>query len=131
MNNMFFESKSKYGFDETVSKLSEVIVQCGWKVIHTHDLQETMKKNGFDVIPVKVLELCKPQYAHRLLSTDDLRIFSNLMPCRISVYEKADGKTYVSRMNSGLFAAQIGGVVEEVMSGAFSDAEEFIKQVSE
>lgn len=128
---MFFESKSKYGFDETVSKLSEVIVQCGWKVIHTHDLQETMKKNGFDVIPVKVLELCKPQYAHRLLSTDDLRIFSNLMPCRISVYEKADGKTYVSRMNSGLFAAQIGGVVEEVMSGAFSDAEEFIKQVSE
>lgn len=128
---MFFESKSKYGFDETVSKLSEVIVQCGWKVIHTHDLQETMKKNGFDVIPVKVLELCKPQYAHRLLSTDDLRIFSNLMPCRISVYEKADGKTYVSRMNSGLFAAQIGGVVEEVMLGAFSDAEEFIKQVSE
>lgn len=130
MENMFFESESKFGFDETVEKLSNIIAEGGWRVTHTHDLKETMRKNSFEVHPVKVIELCNPKYAYRLLSVDELRIFSNMMPCRISVYEKADGKTYVSRMNSALFASQIGGVVEEVMSGAYRDAEEFIKKVS-
>lgn len=130
MENMFFESESKFGFDETVEKLSNIIVEGGWRVTHTHDLKETMRKNSFEVHPVKVIELCNPKYAYRLLSVDELRIFSNMMPCRISVYEKVDGKTYVSRMNSALFASQIGGVVEEVMSGAYRDAEEFIKKVS-
>ncbi len=31
MNNMFFESKSKYAFDETVEKLSNIIVEAGWR----------------------------------------------------------------------------------------------------
>lgn len=128
---MFIESKSKYGFDKTIEKLNEIIVASGWRVTHTHDLKETMTKNGFEVLPVKVIELCNPQYAHRLLSVDALRIYSNMMPCRMSVYEKADGFTYVSRINSALFAAQIGGVVHEVMSEAFHDAEGFIAQISE
>lgn len=131
MEQMFFESKSKFGFDETVEKLSEIILENGWKVTHTHDLKETMKKNGLEVAPVKVIELCNPQYAYRLLSDDTLRIYSNMMPCRLSVYEKADGKTYVSRMNSAMMAAQIGGVVQEVMSGAFHDAERFIEKIAD
>ncbi len=131
MDNMFFESKSKYGFDETVKKLSDIIADNGWRVTHTHDLKETMNKNGFEVHPVKVIELCNPKYAYRMLSVDELRIYSNMMPCRLSVYEKADGKTYVSRMNSALFASQIGGVVEEVMSDAYHNAEGFVAQVAE
>lgn len=131
MNNMFFESKSKYAFDETVEKLSNIIVEAGWRVTHTHDLKETMRKNGFDVLPAKVIELCNPEYAYRILSADELRIYGNMMPCRISVHEKADGKTYVSRMNSALFASQIGGVPEEVMSDAYRDAEGFVAQIAE
>lgn len=131
MNNMFFESKSKYAFDETVEKLSNIIVEAGWRVTHTHDLKETMRKNGFDVLPAKVIELCNPGYAYRILSADELRIYGNMMPCRISVHEKTDGKTYVSRMNSALFASQIGGVPEEVMSDAYRDAEGFVAQIAE
>jgi uncharacterized protein (DUF302 family) len=126
MNQLFFETKSKYGFDETVQKLSEIVSGSGWKLIHVHDLQETMRKNGRDVLPVKVIEICKPDYAYRLLSEDDQRVYSNMMPCRVSVYEKEDGQTYLSRMNSALMASQIGGAVQEVMSGAFADAEQFI-----
>lgn len=131
MTQMFFESKSKYAFDETVEKLGEIIAESGWIIAHTHDLQATMKKNGYEVSSVKVIELCKPNYAYRLLSDDSLRIYSSMMPCRISVYTKADGKTYVSRMNSAAMAAQIGGVVQEVMSDAFQDSERFIAKVSE
>ncbi len=132
MNNMFIESKSKYGFDETVEKLNEAIAQGGWRVLHTHNLQETMIKNGYnDVLQTKVIELCNPQLAHKLLSDDSMRIYSNMMPCRMSVYEQADGFTYVSRMNTKMLSMQIGGKVEEVMGGAFTMAEEFVNKVSE
>jgi uncharacterized protein (DUF302 family) len=66
MEQMFYENSSKYGFDETVSKLSELIAEGGWRVIQILDLQEIMKKNGKDVLPVKVIELCNPGYAYRL-----------------------------------------------------------------
>ncbi len=131
MDQMFFESRSRYGFEETVSRLSEIIPEGGWKVIHIHDLQETMRKNGKEVNPVKVIELCKPDYAYRLLSEDTLRIYSNMMPCRISVYEKKDGKTYVSRLNSAMLSSMIGGVVEDVMSQAYRDAESFIRKIED
>ncbi len=128
---MFFESKSKYGFDETVRMLSDTVLGNGWKLIHVHDLQETMRKNGKEVPPVKVIEICKPDYAYRLLSEDDQRVYSNMMPCRVSVYEREDGLTYLSRINSALMASQIGGVVQEVMTAAFADAEQFIEKVRE
>lgn len=128
---MFQESRSKYGFDETVAKLGEVISGKGWRITHTHDMQETMTKNGYSVLPLKVVELCNPAYASRMLADDDLRIYSSMMPCRISIYEKSDGHTYISRTNNGAMAAMIGGVVQEVMSGAYADAEGFVAQVTE
>ena len=41
----------------------------------THDLQETLRKNGKDVLPVKVIELCKPDYSVQLLKEDSERIY--------------------------------------------------------
>ena len=128
---MFFESKSNSGFDDTVEKLTEYIAEGGWRLQHVHNLQQTMTNNGFSVLPAKVFELCFPEYAYKLLSADELRIYSNMMPCRIAVYDKEDGNTYVSRMNTAMLAGQIGGTVEEVMKRAFNDAEVFIKKLSE
>ena len=130
MDPMFFENKSRHGFEETVERLSEIAPGNGWKIIQVLDLQGMMRKNGKEVLPVKVIELCKPDYAYQLLSDDDLRIYANMMPCRISVHQKADGQTYVSRMNSAMFAAQIGGVLQDVMSDAYSEVEGFIQQIA-
>ena len=130
MDGMFFENRSRYGFEETVQRLADVALEKGWKVIQTLDLQETMRKNGKEVLPVKVVELCKPDYAYRLLSEDILRIYANMMPCRIAVYQKAGGETYLSRLNVGMFAEEIGGVMQEVMDAAFTDAERFIEQLA-
>lgn len=131
MDNMFIENKSKFNLEETISKLIEAVDQSDWKLIHMHDLQQLMHKNGREVLPAKVMEICAPSFAFKLLSKDEERVYSNMMPCRLSVYEKSDGKTYVSRMNIELFASQMGGVVQEVMSIAFQGAEGFINIVIE
>ncbi|NLD24457.1 MAG: DUF302 domain-containing protein [Bacteroidales bacterium] len=130
MDTMFFENRSKYGFEETINQLTELVPENEWKIIKILDLQETMRKNGKDVLPVKVVEMCKPDYAYQLLSEDSQRIYSNMMPCRVSVYEKSDGNTYISRMNSAMFAEQIGGVMQDVMSKAFDDVEKMIKKIT-
>lgn len=123
---MFLENESKYNFTETVEKLDEEIEKNGWKVTIIHDLQKTLKKYDTEVLPIKVFALCHPKHASKILIKDDERITSSLMPCRISVYEKSNGKTYISRMNSGIMSKSIGGIAEEVMSDASNEVEEIL-----
>lgn len=126
---VMIENQSKFGFAETIDKLSKSILEKGWKITITHDLQETMKKNGKEVLPVKVLELCNPGLAFQILSKDEYRNVSPMLPCRISVYEKSDGITYISRMNALVFAGMIGGDAAKTIVQAFNETEEFVKSV--
>ncbi len=126
---VMIENESRYGFSETVDFLSKAIVESGWKVTIIHDLHETMKKNGKEVMPVKVIELCNPNHAFQILSKDEYRNVSPMLPCRVSVYEKADGRTYVSRMNAPAFAGMIGGEAAQTIVRAFNETEEMLKMV--
>ena len=128
--SVMIENQSLYGFTETVDKLSKTILEKGWKITITHDLQETMKKNGKEVLPVKVIELCNPGLAFRILSKDELRNVSAMLPCRISVYEKSDRITYISRMNAPALAGMIGGDAANTIVQAFNETEEFVKVVA-
>ncbi len=118
-SNLFIENVSKYDFNETVQKLTMEIEQKSWKVSAIHDLQQTLMNSGKEVLPIKVFALCHPKHSGRILEKDEERIVSSLMPCRISVYMKSDGETYVSRMNSAILAKSIGGIIEEVMIDSF------------
>ncbi len=126
---MFLENESKYNFGETVIKLTAEIEKKTWKVSAIHDLQETLKKNGTEILPIKVFALCHPAHSSKILLKDNERIVSSLMPCRVSVYEKNDGKTYISRMNTGVLAKSIGGIVEEVMIASSKDVEDILSSI--
>jgi len=52
-----------------------------------------------------------------------------MMPCRIAVYEKSDGSTYISRMNAEMFAAMLGGLAAEVMTEAFRETEVMVAEL--
>lgn len=131
MENLFIESQSKYNFDQTMEKISETILSGGWNISVTLDLQASLSKSGIDVLPVKVIELCNPKLASQILLNSDTRIYSSMLPCKISIYDKENGKTYISILNTGSFASQIGGKVEAVMTESFSQVERFIQQVIE
>ena len=60
------------------------------------------------------------------MELDDERIVSIFMPCRISVYEKSDGKTYISRLDGVNLSAMFGGIIEEVMTAANAEMENMI-----
>ena len=126
---MFIENKSKLAFSETVTTLTGVIELKGWKVLATHNLKETLDKHGYNVLPVVVFELCNPRFSSRMLAGDDERTMASMMPCRIAVYEKSDGSTYISRMNAEMFAAMLGGLAAEVMTEAFRETEVMVAEL--
>ncbi len=53
-----------------------------------------------------------------------------MMPCRISVYEKADRKIYVSTINIRIFAPGMPEGVQGVMIAAADEVEEIVKIVT-
>jgi uncharacterized protein (DUF302 family) len=125
--DLFFENQSRFGFDETVEKLKTEVEKKTWKLTATHDLQQTMKTHGKEVLPVKVFAVCHPKHSSLILEKDEERIVSCMMPCRISVYAKSDGKTYISRINAAPMAKAYGGLVEEVMTASAKEIEEMIE----
>lgn len=123
------EQKSKYGFDKTVQLLTATAEKYEWKVPFVHDLQQSLAKSGKSVKPVKVIEICKPQYSGKMLELNDERIISVMMPCRISVYEKDDGKTYVGLINAGELAASLPANIASVMKAAADETTEIVLAV--
>lgn len=113
---MIVTSECHMDVDQTVAALEERITQQGWSVKGVRDVQAEIRRAGYVFEPkVKLVKLCKADYARDVLSGD--RYVSCLMPCTMSVWQGDDGKTYLSRMNMGLMARMFGGNIRRVMGG--------------
>ena len=128
---MLEEKKSAYDFETSVEMFTEKAEADGWSIPTVHDMQKTMKKFGNDVEEAAVFELCHPDHAYEILSRDKERIVMSMMPCRVAIYKKSDGNTYISYMNTGLMGSMMKGVVPEVMDAASSESEEIIEVLLE
>ena len=129
-NKYVIEQSSKYNFDKTVDLLITEAERREWKVPAVHDLQQSLAKSGKTVKPVKVIEICKPAYSGQMLELNDERIMSVMMPCRISVYVKDDGKTYMALVDGGEMAAGQPGKIARIMKAASDETFEIVKSVS-
>ena len=126
---MFRDDRYAGDFESATRKLEAAVEKAGWKTPAVHDLQATMKKFDKDVRKVNVYAVCNPDHAYEILSRDKERMVSNMMPCRIAVYEKKDGSVWISRMNSGLMSRPMSPVIRRTMSAAAEDVEKIIKEV--
>lgn len=119
---MIHEHVSPLGLDETVAKISENAKAEGWVVAGVKKLDKSVEKHGGGkILPVRLIDLCEAHHAFNILSQDDQRHVSVMMPCTISVYTKDDGKVYVAHMNAGLVGPLFGGTIAEVMGGPVSE----------
>lgn len=128
-NQLIIEHLSPYNVAETVEKLVEAAKQKDWQNPATHNLQQSLAKAGKDVRPVQVVEICKPEYSGRMLELNHERVVSVMMPCRISVYEKEDGKTYVALMNMSAMSAGLPVTVIDPVRRASDETLEIVKSV--
>jgi uncharacterized protein (DUF302 family) len=129
-NSFILENPSKYNFDKTVELLMTEAERREWKIPAVHDLQLSLAKSGKAVKPVKVIEICKPEYSGQMLELNDERIISVMMPCRISVYEKEDGKAYVALINAASLVAGLPVKIAKVMKAASDETFEIVKTVA-
>jgi uncharacterized protein (DUF302 family) len=130
-NKLIIEQLSPHDFDKTVEMLTEKAAQKEWNMPALHDLQQSMAKSGKIVKPVKVIEICKPKYSGQMLEKNDERIVSVMMPCRISVYLKDDGRTYVSLINGSALSSEMPESIKNMMTEASDEVFEIVRSVIE
>ena len=124
---MIVTKECKLGFDETIAALQKQIPDHDWVIVSGQpmDMNKSMAKHGVTFAPrVKLIKLCKPEYAKSVLETD--RHISCMMPCTLAVWEADDGKVYLSKMNLSLMAKMFGGNVAKIMGGNVVKEEEKI-----
>lgn len=127
-NQFLVEQLSPYDVVTTVGKIVEVATDLGWQNPATHNLQQSLAKSGKEVRPVQVVEICKPEFSGKMLEGSDERIVSIMMPCRISIYEKEDGKTYIALLDPKDMAA---GMTEKVRTAMTAASDETFRIVNE
>ena len=111
---------SPYGVEETCQRLKASIEANGWRCPAIRDMNAAIAKEGLALErPVRIVELCKADYAQDVLDTNPE--VSTLMPCAFGVYEQ-DGRVFVTGLNTGLMGKLMGGNVARVMgSGVAAD----------
>lgn len=127
---IFVEYVSPFDVETTVEKLTTASIQKEWMKYEVHNLQQTLAKTGKEMRPVQVIEICKPDYSGYMLEKDNERFATIIMmPCRISVYEKEDGKTYVSLLNMAAMVTGLSESADEVIRKASKETFEIVESV--
>lgn len=80
-------------FDSAVKSIEEEIAKAGMRVLHIHNVQQTLTEKGFEREPFKIVEFCNAKYANDFLNAD-IKI-GLCMPCKINIYAK-DGQIFIS-----------------------------------
>jgi uncharacterized protein (DUF302 family) len=127
MNNMLIENSSPFDVDKTVDLIVAEAEKQNWKVPAVHDLQQSLAKSGKIVDPVKVIEICKPELSSQILELNHERAMSVMMPCRISVYQKEDGKTYIALLNAESMVQSLTETVARTMVAASEESLQIVR----
>ena len=94
MDNRIYQVTTSKSFDETVERIKEQTASHSFRVLHIHDVMATLGEKGFEIKPLKIIEVCNAKYANTALQVDIT--VSLLMPCRINVYEYQNGEVIIS-----------------------------------
>ena len=117
---MYYIVETEKTFEQAATDLDIAVKEHGFGVLHIHNIGETLRNKGVEFAQdCKVFEVCNPQQAAKVLSTD-MRL-NMALPCRISVFTE-NNKT------------KIGLIKPQEMLAALSQDEslaEVAKQVEE
>ncbi len=114
---MIKEVESPLAFEETIEQVKANAKGLGWKVPKSWKInfqKNLLKVVKVDIGPNQVIGMCEPKSAADILIHDELKRLSVMMPCKIAIYEKTDGKTYISVMNMKILGTLFGDVIKGI-----------------
>jgi uncharacterized protein (DUF302 family) len=125
---MFSEQFSPFTVEETAARIQQNIQGAGngWSISGLRNPAKPVEAEGGNVLPVLLIEACSPTYSGPILKDDKVRFLSLLMPCKISVYKKGDGKVYIGYLNAGLIGRLFGPMVGGIMDKVVADQQRFL-----
>ncbi|WP_405225177.1 DUF302 domain-containing protein [Lentisalinibacter sediminis] len=122
-------TESSKSVEQATADLQEAVKKHGFGVLHIYDLKATLKEKGAPIEnECRVLEVCNPQQAQKVLSSD--MSMNMALPCRVSVYEQ-DGRTRIGllspkemlgQLSDQPELAEVAGEVEAAMQRMIEDA---------
>lgn len=119
---VLYTVESRLSPEEAHEALKAAAAEEKFGVLAELDIQATLNGKGFPFPnPVRVLEVCSPAHAQKVLQAK-LEI-STALPCRFGIFQR-DGQTYVSTIRPtlmlGMFGApELAGVAREVEEAMF------------
>ena len=94
-------------FEQACRALESAIPLHGFGLLGSHDLGTTLRSKGLDFVEeCRIFEVCQPQQAARVLSSD-MRL-NMALPCRLSVYTDA-GQTFMGMISPGAMLSSLSG----------------------
>ena len=120
-----YEKESMYDFAKTVEMIRQSANKAGWAIPAEHDMQAILSKKGKEVLPSTIIVLCNANFAYQLLKNDKTRNAQTLLPCRVAVYEKSNGKTYIAWGNY----QKAGTDFDESAESVFNDIQAGLKEI--
>lgn len=125
---MFSEQVSPFTVEETAARIQQNIQAAGngWSISGLRNPAKPVEAEGGNVLPVLLIEACSTKYSGPILKEDSVRFLSLLMPCKIGVYKKSDGKVYIGILNAGLIGRLFGPLVGDIMDQVVADQKKFL-----
>jgi uncharacterized protein (DUF302 family) len=114
---------------EAAERIELAAAEKGLRVLHTHNMSETIRSKGFECPEYRIVEVCSAKYASQAVAIDP-RI-GLWLPCPIAVYAH-EGKTHVAALRPTLigeffpgkelggFPEAVEGILAEVLDAALA-----------
>lgn len=104
----YYISKTIDGnFDDTISKVTELLSEEGFGVLTEIDVRKTLKKKlDVDYKQYVILGACNPNLALRAFQAEDK--IGVILPCNVIVIDQGEGKIEVATMDANGLMEHIG-----------------------
>lgn len=126
---MIKEMKSPYDYEKTIETIAARInAKPGWHVVAIIDQNKEVQIHGSKPIgKFSIIQYCNAKYSSEMLTADNRKFFGAMLPKNIAVYEKSDGRVYVSTSNGALMGKLFGGETEAIIEKVSLEVEDMLR----
>ncbi|PKO11565.1 MAG: hypothetical protein CVU39_28565, partial [Chloroflexi bacterium HGW-Chloroflexi-10] len=66
MEKFDYTVETTKGVEEAVAAIEAKAQEKGFRVLHVHDVQTTLAAKGFEIEPMKIVEVCNAKFASQV-----------------------------------------------------------------